>query len=137
MTWLLFSLLSAVLASLTAVFAKAGLAGINSHLAAAVRTAVILVFVWAAVFMTEAQKDLPRLTGRQLFFLILSGLTAALSWLCYFRALQLGEVSKVAPIDKLSVVLTVILAACFLNEPLTVKSIAGSLVITAGVLILL
>lgn len=135
--WLVYALLAAVFASLTAILAKVGLDGINSHLATAIRTVVVLGLSWGMVLVVGAQRELPHLSRTNLTFLILSGLCTGLSWLCYYKALQLGQVSKVAPIDKLSVVLTIILAAVFLGEPFTLKTAAGSLFLVAGILILL
>ncbi|MDR1086054.1 MAG: EamA family transporter [Deltaproteobacteria bacterium] len=135
--WLIYALLSAVAASLTAILAKVGLAGINSHLAMAVRTVVILALTWGMVFIVGAQKEISGLSRHNLIFLTLSGVTAGMSWLFYFKALQLGDVSKVAPIDKLSVVLTIVLAAIFLNEPFTAKTAAGSVLLATGILVLI
>ena len=134
--WIVFALLSAVFASLTSVLAKAGLQGVDSNLATAIRTAVVLVLAWGMVFLTGAQSGLRDLTGRAVVFLVLSGIATGLSWLFYYRAIQMGEVSKVAPIDKLSVVFTMILAFVFLGETFSVKSIVGGLLITAGTLVL-
>lgn len=135
--WLVYAALAAVFASLTAILAKVGLDGINSHLATAIRTAVVLVLSWSMVFVVGAQRELPSLSRNNLIFLILSGICTGLSWLCYYKALQLGPVSKVAPIDKLSVVLTIILAAIFLHEPFTIKTALGSMLLVGGILILL
>ena len=134
--WIVFALLSAVFASLTSVLAKAGLQGVDSNLATAIRTAVVLVLAWGIVFLIGAQSGLRDLTGRAVVFLVLSGIATGLSWLFYYRAIQMGEVSKVAPIDKLSVVFTMILAFVFLGETFSVKSIVGGLLITAGTLVL-
>lgn len=135
--WLIYALLAALFASLTAILAKVGLDGINSHLATAVRTAVVLILSWGMVFMVGAQREIPHLSRGNLTFLTLSGLCTGLSWLCYFKALQIGQVSKVAPIDKLSVVLTIIMAAVFLHEPFTAKTAAGASFLVVGILILL
>jgi len=135
--WLFYAVLAAVFASLTAILAKVGLDGINSHLATAVRTAVVLALAWGMVFVVGAQRELPHLTRSNLIFLTLSGLCTGLSWLCYYKALQMGPVSKVAPIDKLSVILTIILAAVFLHEPFTLKTAAGSALLLLGILVLL
>lgn len=134
--WVLYALLSAVFAALVSILAKKGLDGINSNLATAIRTAVVLLVAWGIVFFTGKHKEISDLTGKNWRYLIYSGLATGASWLCYYRALQLGEVSKVAPIDKLSVVFTMILAFIFLKEPVTVKTIIGGLLITAGTLVL-
>ena len=135
--WLLYAVLAAVFASLTAILAKVGLDGINSHLATAVRTAVVLILAWGMVFIVGAQREIPHLTRNNLIFLTLSGLCTGLSWLCYYKSLQMGPVSKVAPIDKLSVVLTIILAAVFLHEPFTLKTACGSALLLLGILVLI
>ena len=135
--WLVYAVLAAVFASLTAILAKVGLDGINSHLATAVRTAVVLALAWGMVFVVGAQRELPHLSRGNLIFLTLSGLCTGLSWLCYYKALQMGQVSKVAPVDKLSVILTIILAAVFLHEPFTLKTAAGSALLLAGILVLI
>ena len=137
MTWVVYAVLAAVFASLTAILAKVGLTGIDSHLATAIRTAVVLALAWGMVFITGAQKDITVLTQRNLVFLTLSGLATGFSWLCYYKALQLGPVSKVAPIDKLSVVLTIILAAVFLHEPVTLKTGIGAAFLVLGIMIML
>lgn len=135
--WLVYALLAAVFASLTAILAKVGLDGINSHLATAIRTAVVLALSWGMVFVVGAQREVPHLSRSNMTFLVLSGLCTGLSWLCYYKALQMGQVSKVAPIDKLSVVLTIILAALFLHEPFTLKTAVGSIFLVIGILIML
>ena len=135
MTWLFWSLLSAVFAAATAVLAKVGVTGVDSNLATAIRTLVVLVFTWAIVFATD-RPAVTNLSGRTWLFLTLSGLATGLSWLCYFRALQLGPASRVAPVDKLSVVFVILLAAIFLGERLTVGKAAGGLLIAAGAIIL-
>ncbi len=132
--WLLFAVLSSVFAALTSILAKAGMEGINSHLATAIRTVVVLAMAWLMVFLTNAHKGIHEINGKGWVFLILSGLATGASWLCYYRALQLGEVSKVVPIDKMSVVLTLILAFVLLHEDFTAKSAAGCLLIGAGTL---
>jgi len=134
--WILYALLSAIFAALVSILAKKGLEGINSNLATAIRTFVVLLAAWGIVFLTGKHKEIPNLTGKNWRFLIYSGLATGASWLFYFKALQLGEVSKVAPIDKLSVVFTMILAFIFLGETLTLKAIIGGLLITAGTLVL-
>jgi len=136
MNWLFWSLLSALFAGATAVLAKVGVAGVNSNLATAIRTSVVLVFAWAIAFVTTRPMALGTLSRRTWIFLGLSGLATGLSWLCYFRALQLGEASQVAPIDKLSVIFVLVFAALFLAEPLTLKSALGGLLIVAGAIVL-
>ena len=135
-SWVLWSLLSALFAGATAILAKVGITGINSNLATAIRTTVILVFAWSVPLATMKPAEITSLSGRSWLFLALSGLATGLSWLCYFRALQLGEASQVAPIDKLSVVFVLIFAALFLYEALTLKSVLGVALILAGALIL-
>ena len=135
--WKFYALLSAVFAALTAIFAKMGVSGINSNLAMAIRVSFILVLTWGIVFVTGATKELRHISGHTLWFLLLSAVGTGLSWLFYFKALQLGDVSKVAPIDKLSVAITIFLAIIFLNEPASLKTIAGGLLITLGSLVLL
>ncbi len=134
--WLLFAILSAVFAALTSVLAKAGIDGVNSHLATALRTVVVLGMAWGMVFLTNAQGGISSISRKSWLFLILSGLSTGASWLCYYRALQLGEVSKVVPVDKMSVVITLILAFLFLHENVTAKSLAGAALITIGTLIM-
>lgn len=134
--WVLYALLSAVFAALVSILAKIGLKGINSNLATAIRTFVVLLMAWGIVFLTGKHKEITTLTSKNWRFLIYSGLATGASWLFYFRAMQLGEVSKVAPIDKLSVVITIILAFMFLGETVTLKAIIGGLLITAGTLVM-
>lgn len=134
--WLLFALLSAVFAALTSILAKVGIEGVNSHLATAIRTVVVLLLSWGMVFLTNAQGGIGAISGRSWLFLILSGLATGASWLCYYRALQLGEASKVVPVDKLSVVITLVLAFVFLHEQFTVKSFLGCVLIGAGTLLM-
>lgn len=134
--WLLFALLSAVFAALTSILAKVGIEGVNSNLATAVRTGVVLIMAWVIVFLTGAQSGLASISKKSFLFLILSGLATGASWLCYYRAIQIGEVSKVVPIDKLSVVITLILAFVFLHEQFTVKSFIGCVLLTAGTLVM-
>ncbi len=134
--WALFAILSAVFAALTSILAKVGIEGVNSNLATAVRTAVVLVMAWVVVFLTNQQGGIAGISRRSWIFLILSGLATGASWLCYYRALQTGEVSKVVPIDKLSVVITLALAFLFLHEQFTAKSAIGALLITAGTLVM-
>ena len=134
--WLLFALLSAVFAALTSILAKMGIEGVNSNLATAVRTGVVVIMAWAIVFLSGAQSGLASISRKSFLFLILSGLATGASWLCYYRAIQSGEVSKVVPIDKLSVVFTLVLAFVFLHEQFTVKALIGCVLIGAGTLIM-
>ena len=134
--WLLFAILSSVFAALTSILAKVGIDGVNSNLATAIRTAVVLIMSWGMVFLTNAQKGLGQISQKSWLFLILSGLATGASWLCYYKALQMGEASKVVPIDKLSVVITLILAFIFLHEEFTTKSIIGCVLIGAGTLLM-
>lgn len=134
--WMVFAILSAVFASLTSILAKIGIDGVNSNLATAIRTVVVVIMAWGMVFLTHSQSGLPEISKKSWLFLILSGLATGASWLCYYKALQAGEASKVVPIDKLSTVLTLILAFIFLHEQFTVKSFIGCILITAGTLIM-
>ena len=134
--WAVFAVLSAIFAALTSILAKIGIDGVNSHLATAIRTVVVLFLAWGMVFLTNAQGGLATISRKSWLFLILSGLATGISWLCYYYALQLGEASKVVPIDKLSVVITLVLAFVFLHENFTTKSLIGSVLITAGTLFL-
>ena len=134
--WLIFALLSAVFAALTSILAKVGIEGVNSNLATAIRTVVVVFLSWGMVFLTHAQGGLPDISRKSWLFLILSGLATGASWLCYYRALQLGDASKVVPIDKLSVVLTLVLAFVFLHEKFNTKSLIGCILIGAGTLIM-
>ena len=134
--WFVFALLSAVFAALTSILAKVGIEGVNSNLATAIRTVVVVIMAWGMVFLTHAQTGLPEISKKSWLFLILSGLATGASWLCYYRALQVGDASKVVPIDKLSVVITIILAFVFLHEEFTAKSLIGCLLIGAGTLIM-
>ena len=134
--WFILALGSAVFAALTSILAKVGIDGVNSNLATAVRTAVVLVMAWGMVFLTDAQGGIGSISRRSWLFLILSGLATGASWLCYYRALQIGQASKVVPVDKLSVVITLVLAFAFLHEKFTWKSIAGAVLITAGTLLM-
>ena len=134
--WFLLALLSAVFAALTSILAKVGIDGVNSNLATAIRTGVVLLMAWGMVFLTGAQGGIALISRKSWIFLILSGLATGASWLCYYRALQLGDASKVVPIDKLSVVITLILAFVFLHEQFTAKSAIGAVLITAGTLIM-
>ena len=131
-SWLHYGLLSAFFASMVAILAKLGVAGVNSNLATAIRTVVILLLTWGIVFYDGGVRQIKELTGWNLLFLVLSGIATGLSWLCYFKALQLGNVSKVAPIDKLSVALTIFLGVVLLGEPLDIKVLIGALFIVIG-----
>lgn len=134
--WFILALLSAVFAALTSILAKVGIEGVNSNLATAIRTAVVLVMAWGMVFVTDAQNGISSISTKSWIFLVLSGLATGASWLCYYRALQIGEASKVVPIDKLSVVITLVMAFVFLHEKFTVKSLIGCILITLGTLIM-
>lgn len=133
--WLIFAILSAVFAAITSILAKIGIEGVNSNLATAIRTVVVVGLAWGMVFLTHAQSGLADISRKSWIFLILSGLATGASWLCYYKALQTGEVSKVVPVDKLSVVLTLVLAFVFLHEEFTFKKLAGCVLIGAGTLI--
>lgn len=134
--WFVFAILSAVFAALTSILAKIGIEGVNSNLATAIRTIVVVIMAWGMVFLTHAQSGLAEISKKSWIFLILSGLATGASWLCYYHALQLGEASKVVPIDKLSVVITLVLAFIFLHEEFTVRSLIGCILIGAGTLIM-
>ena len=134
--WFIFALLSAVFAALTSILAKVGINGVNSNLATAIRTVVVVIMAWGMVFLTNAQNGLFGISRKSWLFLILSGLATGASWLCYYKALQIGEASKVVPIDKLSVVITLILAFAFLHETFTTKSLIGCILIGVGTLIM-
>ncbi|MBR6091015.1 MAG: EamA family transporter [Anaerolineaceae bacterium] len=134
--WLLFAVLSSVFAALTTILAKVGIEGVNSNLATAIRTAVVLIMSWGMVFLTNTQKGISQISRNSWLFLILSGLATGASWLCYYKALQMGEASKVVPIDKLSVVITLVLAFLFLHEQFTAKSVIGCILIAAGTLLM-
>ncbi len=134
MMWLLLAVLSAVFAALTSILAKVGIDGVNSHLATAIRTMVVLVMAWGMVFLTRAQSGIGEISKKSWMFLILSGVCTGASWLCYYRAIQLGSVSKVVPIDKMSVVITLVLAFVFLKEDQSVRNWIGTALITAGTL---
>lgn len=136
MMWAVFAVLSAVFAAATSILAKVGIEGVNSTLATAIRTVVVLGMSWGMVFLTNVQSGISAISRKSWLFLILSGLATGASWLCYYRALQLGEASKVVPIDKLSVVITLVLAFAFLHEQFTMKSLVGAALITAGTLIM-
>lgn len=134
--WFLFALLSAVFAAATSILAKVGIAGVNSNLATAIRTVVVVMMSWGIVFLTNAQSGITDISKRSWIFLILSGIATGASWLCYYKALQIGEVSKVVPIDKFSIVITLILAYVFLHEQFTAKSIIGAALIAAGTFVM-
>lgn len=134
--WFVFALLSAVFAALTSILAKIGIEGVNSNLATAIRTVVVVLMAWGMVFLTNAQGGISNIGKKSWLFLILSGLATGASWLCYYKALQMGDASKVVPIDKLSVVITLMLAFLFLHEKFTPKSIAGCVLIGAGTLLM-
>ena len=134
--WMLFAILSAVFAALTSILAKVGIDGVNSNLATAIRTVVVVLMAWGMVFLTNAQSGLGEISRKSWLFLILSGLATGASWLFYYRALQIGEASKVVPIDKLSVVITLVLAFVFLHEQVTPKSLLGCVLIGAGTLLM-
>lgn len=134
--WFIFALLSAVFAALTAILAKVGIEGVNSNLATAIRTVVVVIMAWGMVFLTNARAGLSGIGKKSWLFLILSGLATGASWLCYYKALQIGEASKVVPVDKLSVVITLVLAFVFLHESFTAKSAVGCILVGAGTLLM-
>ena len=134
--WFVLALLSAIFAALTSILAKVGIEGVNSNLATAIRTVVVVVMAWGMVFLTNAQNGIAEISKRSWLFLVLSGLATGVSWLCYYKALQLGEASKVVPIDKLSVIITLILAFVFLHEQPTPKSWLGCVLIGIGTLVM-
>ena len=134
--WFLFAILSAIFAALTSILAKIGIDGVNSNLATAIRTVVVVVMSWGMVFLTNSQGGISDISKKSWLFLILSGLATGASWLCYYRALQIGDASKVVPIDKLSVVITLILAFVFLHEEFTVKSLIGCILIGIGTIVM-
>ena len=134
--WAVFAVLSAVFAALTSILAKIGIDGVNSNLATAIRTMVVVVMAWGMVFLTHTQSGITEISKKSWLFLILSSLATGASWLCYYRALQLGEASKVVPIDKLSVVITLVLAFVFLHEEFTAKSLIGCILIGVGTLVM-
>ena len=134
--WFVLALLSAIFAALTSILAKVGIEGVNSNLATAIRTVVVVVMAWGMVFLTNAQNGIAEISKRSWLFIILSGLATGASWLCYYRSLQLGDASKVVPIDKLSVVITLVLAFVFLQEQFTMKSLVGCILIGMGTMIM-
>ncbi len=134
--WIVFALLSAVFAALTSILAKVGIDGVNANLATAIRTVVVVIMSWGMVFLTNSQGGIGDINKKSWLFLILSGLATGVSWLCYYKALQIGDASKVVPIDKLSVVITLVLAFVFLHEQFTIKSLIGCILIGTGTLIM-
>ena len=134
--WFVFALLSAIFAALTSILAKVGIEGVNSNLATAIRTVVVVAMSWGMVFLTNAQNGITEISRKSWIFLILSGLATGASWLCYYKALQIGDASKVVPIDKLSVIITLVLAFVFLHEEFTIKSLVGCILIGIGTLIM-
>lgn len=134
--WFILALMSAIFAALTSILAKVGVEGVSSNLATAIRTVVVVVMAWGMVFLTRAQSGISEISRKSWLFLILSGISTGASWLCYYRALQLGDASKVVPVDKLSVVITLILAFVFLHEQFTAKSLIGCILIGIGTLIM-
>ena len=134
--WLVFAILSAIFAALTSILAKVGIEGVNSNLATAIRTVVVVAMSWGMVFLTNAQNGITEISRKSWIFLIFSGLATGASWLCYYKALQIGDASKVVPIDKLSVVITLVLAFVFLHEEFTIKSLVGCILIGIGTLIM-
>ncbi|WP_177566040.1 EamA family transporter [uncultured Phascolarctobacterium sp.] len=135
--WFVFAVLSAVFAAATSILAKIGIEGVNSNLATAIRTVVVVLMAWGIVFITNTQGGVTEISKRSWIFLTLSGLATGASWLCYFKALQMGEASKVVTVDKFSIVLTLIMAAVFLHEQFTVKTIIGSILITVGTFVMI
>ncbi len=134
--WFVYALLSSIFAALTSILAKVGIDGVNSTLATAIRTVVVLAMAWGMVFLTHTQTGVPSITPKSWLFLILSGLATGASWLCYYKALQIGEASKVVPVDKLSVIITLVLAFVFLHEKFTAKSLIGCILIGTGTLMM-
>ena len=134
--WFVFAILSAIFAALTSILAKVGIDGVNSNLATAIRTVVVVIMAWGMVFLTHAQSGMAEISRKSWIFLVLSGLATGASWLCYYKALQMGETSKVVPIDKLSVVITLVLAFVFLHEEFNVKSIIGCILIAVGTILM-
>ena len=134
--WFVFALLSAIFAALTSILAKSGIEGVNSSLATAIRTVVVVLMAWGMVFLTNARNGISGIGKKSWLFLILSGLATGASWLCYYKALQMGEVSKVVPVDKLIGIFTLIFSFIFLHESYTAKSLIGAVLITAGTLVM-
>ena len=135
--WFVFALLSAIFAALTAILAKIGIEGVNSNVATAIRTVVVVLLAWAMVFITHSQHNIAQLIQRSWLFLILSGVATGASWLCYYKALQMGETTKVVSVDKLSIAITFVLAIIFLHEDFTLKSVVGVSLITIGTLVMI
>ena len=135
--WVVYAILAAVFAALTAILAKIGIGEVNSNLAVAIRTLVVLVMALGMVFITGAQEGLKSISQKSMIFLVLSGIATGLSWLCYFRAIQLGQVSKVVPIDKFSIVITILLAFIILKEPISPKAVIGGILITVGTFVMI
>lgn len=135
--WVIFAILSAIFAALTSILAKIGIEGVNSNLATAVRTIVVVLMAWFMVFITGNQNGIVDISKKSWIFLILSGLATGASWLCYYKALQLGEASKVVPIDKLSIAITIVLAFIFLGEQITLKTLIGCCLIVTGTFIMI
>jgi transporter family protein len=135
--WVIYAIFSAIFAALTSILAKIGIENINSNLATAIRTIVVLIMSWGIVFFTGKQNEISNITGKSLLFLLLSGIATGLSWLCYYKALQTGEASKVIPVDKFSVVIGIILAFIILKETVNIKTIIGGALITAGTFVLM
>ena len=134
--WFVYALMSAIFAALTSILAKIGIDGVNSNLATAIRTVVVVLMAWGMVFVTNTQGGICEISKKSWLFLILSGLATGISWLCYYKALQIGEASKVVPVDKLSVVITLVLAFAFLHEQFTAKSLIGCILIGLGTLVM-
>ena len=137
MMWFVFALLSAIFAALTAILAKIGIEGVNSNVAIAIRTVVVVLLAWAMVFITQSQHNIAQISQRSWLFLILSGVATGASWLCYYKALQMGETTKVVSVDKLSIAITFVLAIIFLHEDFTLKSVIGVSLITIGTLVMI
>lgn len=137
MMWFVFALLSAIFAALTAILAKIGIEGVNSNVATAIRTVVVVLLAWAMVFITQNQHNIAQISQRSWLFLILSGVATGASWLCYYKALQMGETTKVVSVDKLSIAITFVLAVIFLHEDFTLKSVVGISLITIGTLVMI
>ena len=137
MMWFVFALLSAIFAALTAILAKTGIEGVNSNVATAIRTVVVVLLAWAMVFITQSQHNIAQISQRSWLFLILSGVATGASWLCYYKALQMGETTKVVSVDKLSIAITFVLAIIFLHEDFTLKSVIGVSLITIGTLVMI
>ena len=135
--WFVFALLSAVFAAVTSILAKIGIDGVNSNLATAIRTVVVVGMAWGMVFLTHAQNGIAQIGRKSWIFLILSGLATGASWMCYYKALQMGEASKVVPVDKFSIVITLVMAVIFLHEKFTIKTAIGAILITAGTFVMI